>query len=355
MRYKIYHEPMYANECIAILKNIANGASIKNEMEEALLKRGDSLRSVLETFYKTPLNIERRIKKHIRIDSDVVFLFEKWERAIAAPIDAIYFYDMLLSGGIDNKVIPIIFTITGNFPEEIWGIKDMESGKPPPNIDDGTFFRIINGTDLAEDEKMKAMKLYYDFALYCEYAHAILKECQDILHDDIKKYNSQIKSFMDSIEARIQAEGVEFLKKNFNTSLGIDLSYHIYPGVYQANTLIVNVSGLFEPYIIIGLNAFELRKTYDSTASAQEKAAQFLKILSDDTKQTILQLLKTEPLYGSQLAEKLNCTAANISHHMTALISLDVIYTIKKNNRIYFNLNKEIISKHFDAAKELFL
>jgi DNA-binding transcriptional ArsR family regulator len=346
---------MYANECMAILKNIANGSSIKGEMEEALLKRGDSLRSALETFYKTPLSIERYIKKHIRIDDDAVFLFEKWERASDAPVDAIYFYDMLLSGGIDNKAIPIIFTITGNFPEEIWGIKDMEANRPPPRIDDGTFFRIINGTDLAEDEKIKAMKLYYDFDSYCTSARAILKNCQDILQVDIKKYNNQIKSFIGSIEARIKTDGADFLKENFNTSLGTDLNYHIYPGVYQANTLIVNVSGLFEPYIIIGLNAFELRKTYDSTVSAQEKAAQFLKILSDDTKQAILRLLKSEPLYGSQLAEKLSCTAANISHHMTALINLDVIYTIKKNNRIYFYLNKETICKHFDAAKELFL
>lgn len=355
MRYKIYHEPMYANECTAILKNIANGDSIRSEMEEALSKRGDSLRSVLETFYKTPLSIERHIKKQIRIDDSAVFLFEKWERAVAAPIDAIYFYDMLLSGSIDNKAIPIVYAVTGNFPEEIWGIGDMEAGRPPPEIDDSTFFGIINNTNLAEDEKMKAMRLYYDFASYCTSARTILKQCQDVLQVEIKKHNKQIKSFMDSIEARILAEGADFLKESFNTSLGTDLFYQIYPGVYQANTLIVNVSGLFEPYIIIGLNAFQLRKTYDSTESAQEKAAQFLKILSDDTKQTILQLLKSEPLYGSQLAEKLNCTAANISHHMTALINLDVIYTIKKNNRIYFHLKKETISKHFDAAKELFL
>jgi len=362
MKYKIYYEPMYANECKALLAHIVNGTSIRDEMEESVKECGESMRSSIELLFKKSLALEEYIKKNICLNLPnyeenghemAEFLLKKWEHANATPIDAIYSYDLLLSTSVDNKAIMIINTIGLDSMEKIWSVKEIEEGILPPSIDDTQFFGLINNSDLEQGEKLSALKLYYDFASYHAYASALLQHTEELLKSKIHEYATDIKAHMDFIEEDVLTNDTIYLNKD-SISINDQLLYHIYPSIYRANSLILNAMGLFPPYIIAGISVFSLAKLYNNAESDQYKATQFLKCLSDNTKQTILQLLKKESLYGSQLAEKLNCSGANVSQHMNTLLNLDVVYIKKENNRVYFYLDKEVIHKHLDTAKEMF-
>ena len=79
-----------------------------------------------------------------------------------------------------------------------------------------------------------------------------------------------------------------------------------------------------------------------------------LKCLSDKSKYEILKMLNNEPMYGQQIAQKLNLTTATISYHMNAL-SLNKLVTInKKDNKAYYNINKEELNKICALLKDTF-
>jgi len=358
MKYKIYNEPLYAYECKAILTNILSGTSIKDTMEKHLEERGaQSMRSFVEPFFQKALEIEKHMKKNLPDYEDrkkAEFLFKKWEGADAPPIDAVYTYDLLLSGGIDSKAIAIFYTISGNPPVDIWGFKEIEAGTPPPFIDDGTFFGLINNSCLNQRDKLEALNLYYDFDSYHAYAQSLLQNAEEILKNKISEYSDDIKAHVDFIEGHLLANNAALLRDKVGIRIKDNILYDVYPSVYLADSLTMNVTGIFPPYVIVGISVFSLYELYKNTESDNSNAVRFIKCLSDNTKQTILQLLKKEALYGSQLAEKLNCTGANISQHMSALLSLNVVRIEKENNRVYFHLNKEEIHKHFEVAKGLF-
>ena len=239
--------------------------------------------------------------------------------------------------------------------ESVWSIADIENSNPPPLIDGDQFFGIINNSQLNQEEKLKTLTLYYEFATYRAYAHAILQHVEELYKEKAQEYAAETKSFMEETEKKLFADNAANLKKEYGISINDDITYHVYPSILNPNTLAMDASTNFIPsMMIIGIGIFPIYELYKKAESDIDKATQFLKFLSDNTKQTIFKLLKEEPLYGSQLAEKLNCTGANISQHMSALLRLDVVHVKKENNRVYFYLNKEAIHKHFDVAKELF-
>lgn len=97
--------------------------------------------------------------------------------------------------------------------------------------------------------------------------------------------------------------------------------------------------------LLLGSVYSNLEELCDNAELDDTKTTQFLNCLSDSTKQAILKLLKQEPLYWSQLAEKLSCTGANISQHMSTLSDLGVVYIKKENTRVYYHLDKDVIHK----------
>ena len=64
-------------------------------------------------------------------------------------------------------------------------------------------------------------------------------------------------------------------------------------------------------------------------------------------------MLKDNPMYGSQIAEKLNLTTATISHHMSTMLKLHLVYAEKKNNRVYFGLDQAHLKQMLDNVQKL--
>jgi len=365
MKNKIHYEPVYDLECSFILESMINGTSIKDEMEESIEKRNaEAIRPSVEEIFKKPLALEKFFKDNVCLNLPgyeengaemAKFLFKKWERSDTAPINAIQGYNLALAAGIDNKAIVILYTIDEDYMEKnIWGLQEMEAGTPPPFIDDSSFFGLINNSHLEQEGKLRALQLFYDFDKYRTYAQALLQHAEGLLKAKVGEYTKDIRAHMDILERDWLANDAANIKSILGFEINDGLLYNIYPGIYQTNSIRLTATPISEPYIIMGMGVLALKEVYDNAETDNEKAAQFLKCLSDGTKQTILQLLKNESLYGGQLAEKLNCSSANISQHMSALSNLGVIRYKKENNRVYFELNKDVIHSYLETAKGLF-
>ncbi|KYG26963.1 metalloregulator ArsR/SmtB family transcription factor [Alkalihalobacillus trypoxylicola] len=66
----------------------------------------------------------------------------------------------------------------------------------------------------------------------------------------------------------------------------------------------------------------------------------FHKTVGDKTRLRIIFLLKTGPLHGQAIAGKLGLTAPTISHHLSKLKEIDIVYQRREKNTIYFYLNE---------------
>lgn len=93
----------------------------------------------------------------------------------------------------------------------------------------------------------------------------------------------------------------------------------------------------------VGLFAKDVYKLIEKTRNSQKRLLPALKALGDSSKFDILLSLLTAPKYNLELAEKLNLSAATVSHHMNVLLSNQLVSVEKKDGRVYYTISKETL------------
>ena len=76
-----------------------------------------------------------------------------------------------------------------------------------------------------------------------------------------------------------------------------------------------------------------------------DRIVHFHKTIGDKTRIRIISLLKSGPLHGQAIAGKLGLKPPTISHHLTKLKEIDVVYQRRDKNTIYFYLNKDKLER----------
>jgi len=72
-----------------------------------------------------------------------------------------------------------------------------------------------------------------------------------------------------------------------------------------------------------------------------DRLINFHKTLGDHTRIKIIALLKDGPLHGQAIAGKLGLTPPTISHHLSKLREIDLVYQRREKNTIYYQLNEK--------------
>lgn len=62
------------------------------------------------------------------------------------------------------------------------------------------------------------------------------------------------------------------------------------------------------------------------------------KALSDETRQSIVHFLKSEPLSVNEIVERLNLAQPTVSHHLNILKQAGVVITERRGKQIYYSL-----------------
>ena len=76
-----------------------------------------------------------------------------------------------------------------------------------------------------------------------------------------------------------------------------------------------------------------------------DRIVNFHKTLGDKTRIRIISLLKAGPLNGQAIAGKLRLKPPTITHHLTKLKEIDVVYQRRDKNMIYFYLNEDKLER----------
>ncbi|WP_044642298.1 DUF2087 domain-containing protein [Risungbinella massiliensis] len=79
----------------------------------------------------------------------------------------------------------------------------------------------------------------------------------------------------------------------------------------------------------------------------------FHKVIADPTRLRILVLLAKEPLHGQALAGKLGLTPPTITHHISKLREIGLIYERRVKNTIYIHLDPIAFRRDVEAVLQL--
>ena len=69
------------------------------------------------------------------------------------------------------------------------------------------------------------------------------------------------------------------------------------------------------------------------------------KVLADEQRRQILQLLKNGRLSAGEIAEKLSVTPAALSYHLRLLKSADLVIEYKSKNFVYYEINTSVLDE----------
>lgn len=89
----------------------------------------------------------------------------------------------------------------------------------------------------------------------------------------------------------------------------------------------------------------------------QEKSAMVagMKLLGDKSKFEILYMLKNQPQYNLEIAEKLHLTTATTSHHMNLLLTQGFVTIEKKDSKVYYHFVPEKMKQLIGLMEKYFL
>jgi len=71
-----------------------------------------------------------------------------------------------------------------------------------------------------------------------------------------------------------------------------------------------------------------------------------LKALGDETRLSIVNILRIENLCVCEIEAILQSSQSNVSRHLAKLRDADIIYSEKKSQWVYYGINRDIISKY---------
>lgn len=216
-------------------------------------------------------------------------------------------------------------------------------------IKSGSLIALVDGMQLSESEKWKTF-------LILRNPHEYYSRFAGIIKSNIPAYEKAYKAIEISIDKYIGG----FIKARSKDAqgglIGLDkeLKGNIISTVIPSMALAAGGLISFKGYYY-GLLLDKIYAEINKKGNGKEYLIGCLKALSDKSKLEILITLKSCPKYATELAEQLGITTATVSHHMSTLLTCEMIYLEKENGKIYYHVNDEAIRNILEQLRSILL
>lgn len=175
-----------------------------------------------------------------------------------------------------------------------------------------------------------------------------------------KPYEKELKTMaeeaMEKYKIRYNANPAEFVKDFFraeltdprlhNRIIHIDVSFFMQMGILPFLDYRDHKSGL----VIMGIHAERLFGKHVMKA----RLISFYKLLSDEKRFEILELISEKPRYVNELAELLSIAASTVSHHMNYFIRAGLVIPERDEHKLYYALDRQKFIEMLERTKKMF-
>ena len=216
------------------------------------------------------------------------------------------------------------------------------------------FSKELDKLTIADQQKWNIWRIYSDFDPHLDKLMEAILYLIPFIKESYQKYEHEFDDFLSYWEeACIHGEFYEKLKFATNIDVKDESKLIVCPSFMGCNSvrMLCPLESTPETVLLLGV-LFRDKELVNETSFTKEELMQRLKLLSDTSKYEIMKLIKKEPLYGSQLADKLSLSTPTISHHVNGLAGAGLVSITKDSNRIYYHLNKTQIGFLLDHIKE---
>jgi len=197
------------------------------------------------------------------------------------------------------------------------------------------------------EDRYDMLRFYTKFEEYVGYFMPLVSRVSELIRGYLPHLEDEIALQTEKLAQAIGDQGIGFLESWVNIKLDDDEDlYAITPTLDFSIAIFNRHEGSIRMCFRIYLH--EMRRFRgDTVPNAQ--IAEFVKAIADPTKLSILTLLKEEERYAGQLATALSLSSPTISHHMNALVQLQLVNLEKRGNRVFYELNREMVSAYLQG------
>ncbi|MCX7709325.1 MAG: metalloregulator ArsR/SmtB family transcription factor [Clostridia bacterium] len=168
------------------------------------------------------------------------------------------------------------------------------------------------------------------------------------------KVLSSIKPYKTKYENLYRRDPQEFVREFFRIDMAKSqkkLMIHLSMFMQMGLLVFLEEGELTPDSIVLGIYS---DKRFGSIA-VKEQLKKFYKLLSDDKRFELLELLSERPWYVNELAERLGISAPTVSHHLSFFIGLGLVTPNREEHRLYYSLDKGKMKEFFEKTTRLLL
>lgn len=200
--------------------------------------------------------------------------------------------------------------------------------------------KLLKDTDISIDAKWLLSCIINDsnksLAEFC----AILLQYNKKYPSLFKKEKAQLDKFTKEQKKLVEKNNESYVLKILENFLSKEFISNIKEVIVTTSftqEIVINIEEKNKVVLCIGVNYKETMVNRHST----EKHMLVLKNISDETRYKIIKLLLEKDYYGQELSKILKITTATVSYHMNYLLLAGIVSVTKKEQKIYYSLNKE--------------
>ncbi len=219
-------------------------------------------------------------------------------------------------------------------------------------------FQYIMSKKISNDMKSKLIFLYLNFDELFDFFRQTIDKVEKLLRKKIHLIRGAMESSIADMRKGFEELGAEgyFSELNLPVNLPKDRDFVIYPRFTISNSMDFRFQGCYRNYVMFwGINLAWMIRYKGNSEFSKENLLNALKTITEKTKFEILLMLGKERMYGSQIAKRIGITTATVSHHVAQMVSLGLIIVGKEQNKVYYQLNRDVISDFIEDLRHKLL
>lgn len=215
-----------------------------------------------------------------------------------------------------------------------------------------SLLKYLTTLDISNSLKWEIFCLLNSFNEFMKEFISFINNYLNIYCDLDKERNSILDEYNSYIEENISKGGIEFIKEKIANRYDLGSCEKIYVTTSVNISLYINIDSSEKAcYIILGHFNDEVIKQMHLEDKLKNSLV-ILKNIVEDTRFDIIKLLSDKDYCNQELSDILKLSKATVSHHMSYLMSLNIVKLKKIGQRSYYCLNKDLLKGSLDMIIE---
>lgn len=213
----------------------------------------------------------------------------------------------------------------------------------------------IDRSNLTKEEKWKLLYLYMHKERTKQQLIELFQTIYPYIKDDLIGFMERQRNSLEKMQTIARIRGMDAFLKMMSGLSKMPLR--------EMNEIVFVPSVLYDDLsltsqkdatliFLYGVKSPSLETDYSSDS---DKALQAIKILTDEKRIRIIRLLNQGPLYGYELGQRMNLSNSTISHHLSALASAHLVKPVRRENRVYYQVQRSEIEKLLNQVKAMLI